>query len=61
MLEMLLIQYKEMFGEDFPLAQFAGTPEIDVINIVYDCVVNNLPYDPHRKVKDRVTGAPTSA
>ena len=60
MLEMLLVQYEEMFGEPFPLKQFAGTPEIDVINIIYDCILNRLPYDPHRKLKYTVTGAPTS-
>ena len=45
MLEVLLFQYKDMFGEDFPLAQFADRREIDVINIVYDCVANNHRYE----------------
>ena len=40
MLELLLMTYKDMFGEDFPIADFAGTPEIDVINILYDLSCN---------------------
>ena len=58
MLEMLLMQYKDMFGEDFPLAQFAGHQEFEVINILYDCVSNNLRYDPERKTELRITDAP---
>ncbi len=58
MLEVLLFTYQNMFGEPFPLAQFAGHQEYEVINIVYDCVSNNLPYDPERKVTRTVTGAP---
>ena len=50
--------YKDMFGEDFPIADFAGTPEIDVLNILYDCVRNNLPYDPNRTIKAEITDAP---
>ena len=58
MLELLLFTYKDMFGEDFPLAAFAGKPEFEVINILYDCVSNNLPYDPERKVEYKITDAP---
>ena len=58
MLELLLFTYKDMFGEDFPLAAFAGKPEFEVINILYDCVSNNLPYAPARKVEFRITDAP---
>ncbi len=58
MLEMLLFQYKDMFGEEFPLAAFAGRQEFEVINILYDCVRNNLPYDPERKVEFRIQDAP---
>ena len=58
MLEVLLFQYKDMFGEPFPLAQFADSREIDVINILYDCVSNNLRYDPSRKVESRISDAP---
>ena len=58
MLEMLLMQYKDMFGEDFPLKQFTESREIDVINILYDCVLSNQPYKPGKAVKDRITDAP---
>ena len=58
MLEVLLFQYKDMFGVDFPLAEFAGRQEFEVINIIYDCVYNNLPYDPERKPEFRITDAP---
>ncbi len=44
MLEVLLMQYREIFGEDFPLLQFDGEQEIEVINILYDCVSKSLPY-----------------
>lgn len=58
MLEVLLFQYKDMFGEDFPLAEFKDRREIDVINILYDCVSNNLRYDPDRRVKKTIMDAP---
>jgi len=58
MLEVLLFQYKDMFGEDFPLADFANHREIDVINIIYDCVSNNITYDPGRPLKEIITDAP---
>lgn len=60
MLELLLVQYEEMFGEPFPLKRVAGMREIDVINIIYDCVRTRTPYDPVKKVPDIITGAPTS-
>ena len=58
MLELLLFTYKDMFGEEFPLAALAGRAEYEVINILYDCVSNNLPYDPERKVEYRIQDAP---
>ena len=58
MLELLLFTYRDMFGEDFPLALVAGRPEFEVINILYDCVSNNLPYDPERTVELRIQDAP---
>ncbi len=58
MLELLLFTYKDMFGTDFPLADVAGKPEYEVINILYDCVSNNLPFDPNRKAELRITDAP---
>ncbi|MCH3955047.1 MAG: hypothetical protein LKK51_00285 [Eubacterium sp.] len=44
MLEMLLRQYEETFGEPFPLLKVKGYREIDVINIVYECINTNSPY-----------------
>ena len=58
MLELLLMQYREIFGEDFPLLQFEGKQEIEVINILYDCVSKGLPYSPDRKIDYRITEAP---
>lgn len=58
MLELLIFTYKDMFGEDFPLALVAGKPEYEVINILYDCVSNNLRYDPERKAEFKITDAP---
>lgn len=45
MLEVLLNQYEDQFGIPFPLANFAGRPEIEVINILYDCVQAGTPYE----------------
>ncbi len=58
MLELLLFQYRDTFGEDFPLTLVAGRPEYEVINILYDCVLNNQRYDPDRPVVYRITDAP---
>ena len=58
MLELLLLQYRELFDEDFPLAEFAGKQEIEVINILYDCVSKNLRYSPERKIERRILEAP---
>ncbi|MBE6997922.1 MAG: hypothetical protein E7427_07110 [Ruminococcaceae bacterium] len=58
MLELLLFQYKDTFGTDFPLAEFAGRPEYEVINILYDCVLRNAPYDPAHKAEMRILDAP---
>ena len=58
MLELLLLQYRELFGEPFPLLEFDGAQEFEVINILYDCVSKNLPYSPGRKIEYRVMEAP---
>ncbi len=44
MLELLLRQYEEYFGKPFPLMKVKGYREIDVINIVYECVSENKEY-----------------
>jgi hypothetical protein len=45
MLEVLLRQYEDQFGVPFPLMDFAEHPEIEVINILYDCVQEGKPYE----------------
>jgi hypothetical protein len=44
MLELLLRQYEETFGKPFPLLKVKGMREIDVINIVYECLYSNTEY-----------------
>ena len=46
MLEMLLMQYADQFGCPFPLKSFEGKSEIEVINVIYDCLQTCEPYDP---------------
>lgn len=58
MLELLLWQYRQLFDEDFPLAEFAGEQEIEVINILYDCISKNLRYSPGRKIERRILDGP---
>ncbi len=60
MLEMLLMQYKDMFGVDFPLKEFTDRTEIDVINLLYDCVLAGEPYKEGQKAKGRISDAPHS-
>lgn len=57
MLEILLMQYESQFGKPFPLKQFEGQPEIDVINIIYDCLLHNDP-DRRAPVPNRFPTAP---
>ncbi len=58
MLEILLMQYLNQFGKEFPLKDFAGQPEIDVINIVYDCLLYNDPGIRVHKGENRFPTAP---
>ncbi len=57
MLEMLLMTYKMQFGEDFPLRDYEGVPEIDVINLIYARLQAN---DPHAEApaENRFPDAP---
>ena len=55
---MLLYQYKFQFGTDFPLKNYEGTPEIDLINIIYDCLQSNNPKPRGSAVKNRFQDAP---
>ena len=52
MLELLLMTYQDYFGVSFPLADFTDRSEIEVINILYDCVQNNEPYRPGMTVPE---------
>ena len=58
MLEALLFTYKGQFGVDFPLADCADMTEIDLINLIYECLQENKLYKEGMKVKNRVFGAP---
>ncbi len=44
MLEVLLNEYEARFGEKFPLESFSDSAEIDVINILYTCIQDNVKY-----------------
>ena len=58
MLEVLLNEYLARFGEAFPLEKLAGMAEIEVINILYECVDKNIRYTPGMKVENRFPDAP---
>ena len=60
MLEVLLMQYKDIFGRDFPLVDFEGRPEIDVINTIYECVHNNKPYEEDMEIKTKIMDSPSA-
>ena len=60
MLEMLLMQYKDMFGVDFPLKDFTDSAEIEVINLLCDCVLSGKPYEKGQESSGRITDAPHS-
>lgn len=58
MLEVLLNEYLARFGEAFPLEKLAGMAEIEVINILYECIDKNIRYTPGMKVENRFPDAP---
>jgi len=58
MLELLLMQYQDQFGEAFPLADFEGHTEIELINIIYECTLRNHPYEPGMTAENRFPDAP---
>ena len=43
MLELLLLQFEQQFGYPFPLRECEDWAEIEVINLVYDCLQKNDP------------------
>lgn len=56
MLELLLMQYNDIFGEAFPLAEFDNKSEIELINILYECVQNNQKYSDGMVVTSSIEG-----
>lgn len=47
-----MFTYREQFGEEFPLEKCVGLSEIDVINIVYNCLESNQLFDGNTTVKE---------
>ncbi len=43
MLEMLLMQYEDTFGEPFPLKKYEGHREIELINLLFHCCNYGIP------------------
>ena len=37
MLELLIMQYEDVFGVPFPLSRYAGAAEIEIINLIFHC------------------------
>lgn len=58
MLEALLMAYQQAFGERFPLAKCEGMMEIDVINTIYYCVQEGVPFEEGMHYDERVVGSP---
>lgn len=56
MLEVLLMQYEDIFGEEFPLEDFIDKSEISLINILYECVQTNTPYNPEMRSSGAIKG-----
>ena len=57
MLELLLMQYEQQFGHPFPLFDVEDWAEIEVINLVFDCIQNN---DPDNRTRPTVNKFPTA-
>lgn len=45
-MDKLLDQYREKFGEQFPLMLVMGMSEDDIIKIIEECLEKGVPYDP---------------
>lgn len=56
MLETLLRQYEDQFGTMFPLKEFENRPEIEVINILYECLQGGTPYETGMRVTENRFG-----
>ncbi len=60
MLELLLLQFEQQFGFPFPLLEVQDWAEIEVINLVYDCLQQNNPNLRKRPTVNRFPTAPRS-
>ena len=60
MLELLLMQFEQQFGYPFPLLEVEDWAEIEVINLVYDCLQQNDPNLRKRPTVNRFPTAPRS-
>ena len=60
MLELLLMQYEMQFGYPFPLKECEDWAEIEVINLIYDCMQLNEPDRRERPVVNKFPTAPHS-
>lgn len=56
MLETLLRQYEDQFGVLFPLKEFENRTEIEVINILYECLQGGIPYETGMRVTENRFG-----
>ena len=57
MLELLLVQFEQQFGYPFPLRECEDWAEIEVINLVFDCLQKN---DPTIRTRPTVNKFPTA-
>ena len=60
MLELLLMEYERTFGFPFPLLEVEDWAEIEVINLVYDCLQYNDPNLRKRPTVNKFPEAPRS-
>lgn len=58
MLEVLLNEYEARFGKKFPLEKFKNSSEIEVINILYLCIQDNVEYKDGMTAPDMFPDAP---
>ena len=58
MLEVLLNEYEIRFGEAFPLQRLKDMTELEIINIVYECLDKNIRYKDGMKVENKFNDAP---
>lgn len=44
-LNSLLLEYADMFNDNFPIMAFKATAEDEIIKLIKDCIDNNKPYN----------------